>query len=94
MTWWRPDNGDLLLDILVQPRASRSRVVGRHDDRLKVAITAPPVDGGANRELVRLVAKLFGVGKSSVVIEKGLASRRKCLRVRGVARVPAELAGV
>lgn len=91
MSWSRPDNGDLVLDVLVQPRASGNRVVGPYGDRLKIAATAAPVDGRANREVICLVAGLFRVAKSCVRIEKGLSSRRKQLRIQGVTALPATL---
>ncbi|HET9602740.1 MAG TPA: DUF167 domain-containing protein [Gemmatimonadales bacterium] len=77
---------DLTLTILVQPRASRSEIVGPHGDALKVRLAAPPVDGAANEELVRLLAKEYGVPKSAIAIVAGLSSRRKTVRVRGAGR--------
>ena len=71
-------------DVLVQPRASRARIGPRHDGRIKVAVTAPPVDGEANAAVVELVAKSLGVAKSAVEVVAGASSRRKTLRVRGV----------
>jgi uncharacterized protein (TIGR00251 family) len=70
--------------VLVQPRASRTRVVGEHDGRLKVALSAPPVDGAANEALVDFVAEALGVRKGDVTLLEGLSSRRKRLAVRGV----------
>ncbi len=78
------------LDLYVTPRASRSRVVGEHDGRLKVQIAAPPVDGAANDEVVRLVARLAGVSRRSVSIARGDTGRRKTVAVDGVA--PEDLA--
>ncbi len=75
---------DLTLTILVQPRASRSEIVGPHGDAIKVRLAAPPVDGAANEELVRLLAKEYGVRKDAIEILGGLASRRKTVRIRGV----------
>lgn len=77
---------DLTLRVLVQPRASRSEIVGPHGDALKVRLAAPPVDGAANEELVRLLAKEYGVPKGAVEIIGGLASRRKTVRIRGARR--------
>jgi uncharacterized protein (TIGR00251 family) len=77
---------DLTLTILVQPRASRSEIVGPHGDALKVRLAAPPVDGAANEELVRLLAKEYGVPKSAIASVAGLSSRRKTVRVRGAGR--------
>jgi uncharacterized protein (TIGR00251 family) len=74
----------LTLRILVQPRASRSEIVGPHGDALKVRLAAPPVDGAANEELVRLLAREFKVPRSAVTIVSGQMSRRKTVKVEGV----------
>lgn len=73
------------LDVLVSPRASRSRVLGAHEDRLKVQLAAPPVDGEANRALVALLAEVFGRPRRDVTLVRGETSRRKTVGVEGVA---------
>ena len=78
------DGPDTVLALLIQPRASKSRVVGVHDGRLKVAVAAPPVDGAANKALLRLLAKRLGVARGALTVEAGATGRRKRLRVRGV----------
>ena len=65
--------------VFVQPRASRNRIVGLLGDELKVALTAPPVDGAANKACCDFFAKLCGRPKSSVRIVAGEASRHKRL---------------
>ncbi len=84
MSWARDEAGGAVLEILVQPRASRTRVVGEHDGRLKVQLAAPPVEGEANRALVELLAGALGVRKADVVIQRGDTGRRKTVRVAGV----------
>jgi uncharacterized protein (TIGR00251 family) len=69
---------------LVSPRASRPRLGPVHGDRVKVAVTAPPVDGEANAAVIELVAKALGVARSAVTITAGHSSRRKSVAVRGV----------
>jgi uncharacterized protein (TIGR00251 family) len=64
------DDG-LVLRLYIQPKASRDSIIGLHGDELKVAITAPPVDGQANAHLVKFLAKQFRVAKNQVLIEKG-----------------------
>jgi uncharacterized protein len=71
-------------DVLVQPRASRAKIGPRHDGRIKIAVTAPPVDGEANAAVIELVAKSLGIAKSAVEVVAGASSRRKTLRVAGV----------
>ena len=61
----------------VVPRASRSEIVGEHDGALRVRIAAPPVDGEANEELVRTLAKHFKVPKAAVQITSGHAGKLK-----------------
>lgn len=63
------DDG-LVLRLYIQPKASRDSIIGLHGDELKVAITAPPVDGQANAHLVKYLAKQFRVAKNQVLIEK------------------------
>jgi uncharacterized protein (TIGR00251 family) len=88
-----PGGADLL--VLVQPRSSRATVLGEHDGRLKIALTAPPVDGEANAALVEFVSKIIGLKKSAVELVDGATGRRKRLRLSGVsaAQVEAALAG-
>lgn len=74
----------LRIPVYVRPRASRSEVIGEYDNALKVRLAAAPVDGKANRELVKLLAKSFGVSRSAVRIESGETSRRKLIRIDGV----------
>jgi len=80
----RAKDGALELDVLVQPRASRSRPVGLHDDRLKVQLAAPPVDGEANAALEALVAGLFGAAGRDVRVVPTETGRRKTLRIASV----------
>jgi uncharacterized protein (TIGR00251 family) len=80
----REDAGAVVFSVRVAPRASRSAVLGVHEGALKVALTAPPVDGAANAALVAFLAKALGVAKRDVVIEQGDTSRSKRLRVTGV----------
>ncbi len=71
-------------DVLVQPRASRVQIGPRHDGRIKIAVTAPPVDGEANAAVIEVIAEALGVSKSAVEVVAGASSRRKTLRVSGV----------
>jgi len=82
--WLRARPGGVHLLVLVQPRASRSRIVGEHDGRLKIQLAAPPVDGEANAELKRMLAKLLGVSKGSVRLVQGERGRRKALEIDGI----------
>jgi uncharacterized protein (TIGR00251 family) len=79
--------GDALtFAVRVVPRASRSEVVGEHDGALRVRVAAPPVEGAANVELARLLARALGVPVRAVEITSGHASKTKLVRVAGAGR--------
>ncbi len=80
----REQDGAVVFEVRVAPRASRSRVIGVQDGALKVALTAPPVDGAANQALRKLLAKTLGVSKSDVEIVRGDRARIKLLRIDGI----------
>lgn len=83
---WARDGagGGAVLEILAQPRASRSRVVGEHDGRLKIQLAAPPVDGEANAALLAYLAGALGVKRADVALLAGESGRRKRVRVSGL----------
>jgi len=70
--------------VKVHPRAKRNAITGEVGDALKVALTAPPVDGKANEACIELFAKLLKVPRSSVTIASGQTSRNKLIRVAGL----------
>lgn len=65
------------LRVFVQPKAKRTMFLGLHDNMLKIGVTAPPVDGKANREVIYYLADFFGLKKRDVRIVAGEKSRRK-----------------
>lgn len=81
--WLRETADGVTIDVLAAPRASRSRVMGEHDGRLRIQLAAPPVDGEANLALVLFVARQLGVARTTVSIVSGEASKRKLVLVRG-----------
>ena len=74
----------ITIDILVQPRASRAKIGPMHDGRIKVAVTAPPVDGEANLAVIEIIAKQLGIARGSIEVVAGASSRRKTLRIANV----------
>jgi uncharacterized protein (TIGR00251 family) len=72
----------LVLDVHVQPRASRNAIVGVHADALKIRLTAPPVDNAANQAVIQLLAKTLKCPKSDLEIVAGHTARRKRLLLR------------
>lgn len=70
--------------VKVHPRAKRDAIAGTVGDALKLALTAPPVEGKANEACLRLLADLLRVSRSSVTIAAGETSRNKLIRVQGL----------
>lgn len=87
-------DGNLLLRVKVQPKASRSEFCELLDDRLKIRISAAPTDGKANQQLLQFLAKQFGVSKSQVSLLSGESSREKRFMIIAPRQVPAELAAM
>jgi uncharacterized protein (TIGR00251 family) len=78
-----PVEDGLILNVYVQPRASKNQVCGIQGEELKIRLTSPPVDGAANKLCREFVADLFDVAKSAVSIISGETSRHKRLRITG-----------
>ncbi len=67
----------LTLRVIIQSRSSKNMIAGRHNDSLKIKLTAPPVDGAANSMCIKFLAKSFNVPKSSIEIISGHTARNK-----------------
>ena len=79
-------DGALVFTVRVVPRASRSQVAGEQDGALRVRVAAPPVDGAANEELVRTLARALNVPARDVEITSGHSSKLKQVRVPAATR--------
>ncbi|GIU84920.1 MAG: hypothetical protein KatS3mg008_1695 [Acidimicrobiales bacterium] len=90
--WWRPHDCGITVSVNVAPGARKSGITGVVEGRLLVRVAAPPVEGKANGELVKLVARVMGVRAGKVKVVRGERSRDKVLLVEGIDRPPAELA--
>ncbi len=76
----KTDTG-ICFKIYVQPKASKNSIVGQHDDALKIRLTAPPVDGAANKLCIKYLSKITGISKSAFEIASGQTSRTKQIRI-------------
>ncbi|MCY1415490.1 hypothetical protein D9M71_309740 [compost metagenome] len=88
MSYFRWDGEDLILDCHLQPKASSDEFAGRHGDRLKIRLTAPPVEGKANAHLIAFLAKAFGTSKSQVGLISGELNRQKRVRIKQPSKLP------
>lgn len=72
------------LRLHVTPRASRNEIVGWREDALAIRLTAPPVEGAANRACVELVAQILDISKSRIRVAAGHKSRDKTVEIEGL----------
>jgi uncharacterized protein (TIGR00251 family) len=88
------DDVNLLLQVYVQPKASRDAIIGLHGEELKIAITAPPIDGKANQHLSKFLAKQCKVAKSQISILRGELGRHKTISIAQPKQIPEIIAGL
>ncbi len=74
----------LVINVKVEPRSSKSAIVGPYGDAIKVKLTSPPVEGKANNELVEVLAKTLGIAKKNVEIISGKSSKNKIVKLYGI----------
>jgi uncharacterized protein (TIGR00251 family) len=84
LVFLRESRDGVFMDIHVQPRAGKNGLAGIHEGLLKVRLTAPPVEGEANRECIKFFSKLLEIPKSDMEIAKGQKSRHKTILVRNL----------
>ena len=84
MSAWSKAPGGVRIQLLVQPRASRTEALGLHGEALKIRVAAPPVDGAANEAIVRFFADRLGVPRRQVRLTSGASGRRKVVEIDGV----------
>jgi len=82
----QPQN-NLTLKVKVEPRSSRSEIVGPYGDGIKVKLTSPPVEGKANKELIELLSKKLNVRKKDIEIISGQSSKNKIVKIIGLSRI-------
>ncbi|MFN3581408.1 MAG: DUF167 family protein [Pseudomonas sp.] len=87
---WRED--DLILDCHLQPGAKVSDFAGQHGERLKIRISAAPIEGKANSMLLAFLAEAFGVSKQQVSLLSGQQHRHKRVLIQSPRQIPASLA--
>jgi uncharacterized protein len=86
MLWIQETRDGVIFKVTVQPRGARNEIVGLQGDALKIRLTAPPVEGAANKMCIELLAKSLKVRKSDVEIIRGRSSRAKKILVRSKTR--------
>jgi uncharacterized protein len=88
---WSLENNRLTLYCHLQPGAKQNQLCGLYNDRLKIQIRAPAVDGKANKALIEYLSKAFNIAKSKILIHKGLNQRSKTVLIDGIEQLPGAL---
>ncbi len=70
-----------LINVTVLPRSSRNEIISLPDGSYKIKLTAPPIDGEANEELIKLLSREWNLARSSLTIVKGMRGKRKVVEV-------------
>jgi len=86
--WYTFDNDDLILSLRIQPKASSNELAEIMGEERKLRITAPPVDGKANKHIIALLAKMCKVAKGDVSIVSGELGRNKRVRIKSPKLLP------
>jgi uncharacterized protein (TIGR00251 family) len=81
---------DVTFSVKVHPRAKRTAITGTAGDALKISLTAPPVDGKANKAVIEFLSGIVEIPRSSVTIASGETNRLKVIRVIGVDKATLE----
>ena len=82
--WISTKKESLILSVHAQPGAKKDKIVGEYNNRLKIALSAPPVDGKANEHLIRFLSKKIGVPRSKITLIAGETSREKRLSIADI----------
>ena len=81
MLWIIEEDGAVIMNVLLQPRASKNELVGIHGDCLKIKVTSPPVENKANKKLCEYLSGLIGKSKKKIEVVKGEKMRIKKVRI-------------
>lgn len=82
MLWKKQTPEGLIFKAFIQPKSSKNEIAGLQGDALKIKLTAPPVEGAANKMCIEFLAKILKIRKSDVIIVRGQSSRSKQILIR------------
>jgi uncharacterized protein len=82
---YRKSKGGIVIEVKVEPRSSKKGISGLLGEVVKVKLTAPPVDGAANEQLIEILSEATGIKKSAIRIIRGASAKRKTIEIKGIA---------
>lgn len=81
--FYKLQNNKIQLDIIVQPRASKNKIIGIYQNRLKISLIAPPIEDKANKSCIEFLSKICNINKSRISIVSGNKSKYKTIELMG-----------
>ena len=84
--YFKITGNDIIVKVKIVPGSSKNKIIGVYNDSLKIAITAPPVEGKANKKCIAYLAKYFEVAKSKIEIISGQTSKNKLIKIYDISQ--------
>ncbi len=84
--YFKITGNDIIVKVKIVPGSSKNKIIGVYDDSLKITITAPPVEGKANKKCIAYLAKYFDVAKSKIEIISGQTSKNKLIKIYDISQ--------
>ncbi len=84
---YKKSKNGIAIEVKVEPRSSKKAISGVMGNVLKVKLTAPPVEGAANEQLIEVISEATGIRKSNIRIVRGASSKRKVLEIEGISEI-------
>ena len=84
--YFKITGNDIIVKVKIVPGSSKNKIIGVYNDSLKITITAPPVEGKANKKCIAYLAKYFYVAKSKIEIISGQTSKNKLIKIYDISK--------
>ncbi len=85
-SYFKITGNDIIIKVKIVPDSSKNKIIGVYNDSLKINITAPPVEGKANKKCIAYLAKYFDVAKSKIEIISGQTSKNKLIKIYDISQ--------
>ena len=89
--WYKYNHDELIINVYLQPGAKKNELLGLYNNALKIRLNVPPIEGRANKALIKLIAELFHVPIRQVALVRGQQSKHKVLTIKGSTHDPERL---
>lgn len=84
--YFKITGNDIIIKVKIAPGSSKNKIIGVYNDSLKITITAPPVEGKANKKCIAYLAKYFDMAKSKIEIISGQTSKNKLIKIYDISQ--------